>query len=125
MADSPTSRTLKYLRDQGWPLVQVVERWNQYARRRIELFGFIDVVAYHPERGWLLVQTTSGSHVQERIKKITVKHRKEARLLAVNKCNRIMVHGWRKLKGRWAVREIDITEQILEKKAKVERSEDG
>jgi hypothetical protein len=116
MADSPTSRTLKYLRDNGWPLVQVVERWNQYARRRIDLFGFIDVIAFDPERGWLLVQTTSGSHVQERIHKIINECSEQAQLLADHKYNRIVVHGWRKIKGRWKVREIDITEQILDSK---------
>ena len=70
MGKSPTQRTLEHLRKEGWPLVQVVERWNQFAKRRIDLFGFVDVVAFHPERGWLLVQATSGSNSCARIKKI-------------------------------------------------------
>ena len=37
---SPTQRTLKYLRDKGYT-AQVVEHWNAFAKRRIDLFGVI------------------------------------------------------------------------------------
>ncbi len=42
---SPTQRTLKYLREEMNYTAQVVERWNMHARKRIDLFGVIDVVA--------------------------------------------------------------------------------
>lgn len=41
---SPTQRTLAELKKRGWP-AQVVERWNMYAKKRIDLFGVIDLVA--------------------------------------------------------------------------------
>lgn len=41
---SPTARTLDELRKRGW-IAQVVERWNQHAHVRVDLFGVIDLVA--------------------------------------------------------------------------------
>ena len=41
---SPTQRTLKYLRDEGWTC-QVVEKFNHYSRTRQDLFGCIDILA--------------------------------------------------------------------------------
>lgn len=69
MASSPTQRTLKYLREQGY-LVGIVEFWNPHARIRQDLFGFADLACVHPERpGMLLVQCTSGSnHAARRTK---------------------------------------------------------
>ena len=70
MASKPTQRSLQYLRDQGWPLVQVVEKWVAQARRHIDLYGFADILAMHPVWGHLYVQTTSYSNVSARLKKI-------------------------------------------------------
>lgn len=44
---SPTQRTLAELRKRGWT-AQVVERWNQHARVRVDLFGVIDLIALAP-----------------------------------------------------------------------------
>lgn len=91
---SPTQRTLKKLRDDGWPLVQVVEHWNQYARIRQDLFGIIDVLAVGP-KGTLAVQTTSGSGVSSRIRKM-----EESGVVPIlNDAGwTVICHGWRKLK---------------------------
>ena len=43
MAVSPTQRTLQYCRDQGWQ-AGIVERWIQQAKRRVDLFGCIDLI---------------------------------------------------------------------------------
>lgn len=98
---SPTQRSLKHLRDLGYPLVQVVERWNPYAKIRQDLFGIIDVLAVSND-SIIAVQTTSGSNVAARITKmkasVALPILKKAGILVV-------VHGWRKLKGRWALRE--------------------
>ena len=48
MATSPTARTLQLCKEMGWP-AGVVERWIERAKKRIDLFGCIDVVAL-PER---------------------------------------------------------------------------
>jgi hypothetical protein len=62
VADTPTARTLRYLREQGY-CAEVVERWIPQARKRKDLFGFADIAGLHPAHaGVLLVQCTSGSH---------------------------------------------------------------
>jgi hypothetical protein len=66
---SPTQRALADLRKLGYH-AQVVERWNPYAEIRQDLFGFIDILAIHPERHEILgVQACSGaSHAARRAK---------------------------------------------------------
>lgn len=107
MSLSPTALTLRHLRDvEGWPLVEVVEKWNTHARIRQDLYGFIDVLAVGP-RGVLAVQTTSADNVASRIRKIAehpnVGHVRDAGIA-------IRVHGWRKRAGRWELhRDEDIS----------------
>ena len=102
---SPAQRSLKLLRDHGYH-AQIVERWNAFAHIRQDLFGWIDIVAVHPEYpGILGVQTTTGAHVQERLAKAKSNAALVAWLLAGG---RLEVHGWRKLKGRWQMREISV-----------------
>jgi hypothetical protein len=64
---SPTSRTLEYLRDNGWD-ADVVERWIPRAFIRKDLFGIIDIVAMSGA-GILGVQATSTANVTARVKK--------------------------------------------------------
>ena len=66
---SPTQRTLKHLRDQGYR-AEVVERWNPHARIRQDLFTIIDVLALS-ETEVVAVQTTSASNMKARINKIS------------------------------------------------------
>lgn len=104
---SPTQRTLKYLRDElGFPLVQVVEKWNPHARIRQDLFGIIDVIAVSDEQ-IVAVQTTSGSNVAARVAKIV----ESAALPILQKAGiRVLVHGWRKAaNGRYVLREVDLS----------------
>jgi hypothetical protein len=63
---SPTQRTLKFLRDTG-ATARVVEHWNGYAKRRIDLWG-ADILA---RQGQLLmaIQTTSDSNHSDRVEK--------------------------------------------------------
>lgn len=104
MSGSPTQRTLEHLRAAGYPLVQVVEKWNPYARVRQDLFGIIDVVAVGDDI--VGVQATSASNVSARIEKIT----NSAALPILRKVGiRVLVHGWRKRKGRWVLREVDVS----------------
>ena len=100
---SPTQRSLAVLRER-YPLVQVVERWNPHARVRQDLFGIIDVVAVGDEI--VAVQATSASNVSKRIAKIT----ESAALPILRKAGiRVLVHGWAKRKGRWTLREVDLS----------------
>ncbi len=70
MTKSPTQRALADLRKLGYT-VQVVERWNPYAKIRQDLFGFIDIIAMRP--GELLgVQACAGaSHAARREKALS------------------------------------------------------
>lgn len=105
VATSPTQLTLRELRERrGYPLVQVVERWNPFAHVRQDLFGIIDVFAVGPDI--VAVQCTSASHVAERVTKITdspaLAHLRIAGI-------RVLVHGWRKVGARWVLREVDVS----------------
>ena len=94
---TPTQLTLRHLRADGWPLVEVVEHWNPHARIRQDMFGFVDVIAVR--RGeTLAVQTTSAANVSSRIRKIA----EHPNVGAVREAGwTIRVHGWRKRSGRW------------------------
>ncbi len=103
MAGSPTTRTLKRLRDEGWPAVQVVETWNPHVRQRRDLFGIIDVLAVGPA-GVLGVQTTSrGNMSSRRNKMLACEH-----LVAIREAGMILeLDGWDQPGGkgsRWRVK---------------------
>jgi hypothetical protein len=81
-----------------------VERWNPYARVRQDLFGIIDVVAVGADI--VGVQATSGSNVSRRVQKLV----DSPALPVLRKAGvRVLVHGWRKVRGRWRLREIDLS----------------
>lgn len=101
---SPTQRSLAHLRE-TYPLVQKVEHWDHYARKRRDLFGIIDIVAVSDDC-IVGVQATSASNVSSRIHKIE----DSPALPILRKAGiRVLVHGWRKSKGRWVLREVDVS----------------
>lgn len=90
---TPTARSLAYLRAKGYT-AGVVERWIAPARRRIDLGGFGDIVAWAPDGGILAIQATSddtGGNTGVRIRKIL--ELPEAALWLASG-GRIIVHGW-------------------------------
>jgi hypothetical protein len=104
---SPTQRTLAELRKRGAALVQVVERWNAFAKVRVDLFGVIDVLAVMPSGKTVAVQATSGANVAARVDKIVSSDAYQLLRLAGWT---ILVHGWRKnAKGRYVLREVDLS----------------
>lgn len=69
---SPTQRALAHARKFGF-IAQVVERWNSYAKVRVDLFGVIDVVAIAGDH-ILGIQATSGAnHAARRTKALQEK----------------------------------------------------
>lgn len=97
---SPTQRSLKYLREAGNE-AQVVERWNAFAHIRVDLFGWIDIVAVNPQvHGILGVQTTTAANVSARALKARGNKALRAWLLAGG---RLALHGWHKKKNRWVL----------------------
>ena len=102
---SPTQRTLKKLRADGW-LCAVVEKRNPVTKTLNDLFGFIDVLAIR-EGETLAVQTTGASNLSSRIKKIA-DHENIAAVRAAGWA--IHCHGWgKRANGRWECREVDVS----------------
>lgn len=92
---SPTSRTLARLKAAGI-IAQTVEKWCSFSRRRIDLFGCLDIVCIRQNR-IVGIQVTSGDNLASRIAKINA----EPRALAwVQAGGSIEAHGWAKRGGR-------------------------
>ena len=112
MKTSPTQRSLKLLRSQGW-LVAVTERWNPFAKVRQDLFGFIDLLCIKGDKT-LAVQTTSAANAAARVDK--VKAMQSASLWLESPGRAIVVHAWAKQGARgkrklWHCREVHINAQ--------------
>lgn len=67
-SSSPTSRTLAWCRGRGWT-AQVVEKWIAQARRRIDLWGWIDVLVLDGLPGVLGIQATTTQNLPARVQK--------------------------------------------------------
>lgn len=108
---TPSQRSLKLLRNDGW-IVDSVEKYIHQTKQRKDLWGFVDLIAMKPGELPLLVQVTSGSNTAARRTKILTECRENA-LCALKSGFRIEVHGWRKLKKprlHWAARIDEIVE---------------
>lgn len=86
---TPTQRTLKKLKDEGY-VTAIVEKWNPHAKIRQDAFGFVDIIALG-DKEVLFVQTTTNSHLKEHLTKI----QKHVNYKAVKRAKvRIQAHGW-------------------------------
>lgn len=65
---SPTQRALKRVREMGYE-AQVVEKWNSFAKIRIDLFQCIDVVAIRAGVPVLGIQACAHGSMSARVKK--------------------------------------------------------
>lgn len=117
MSVSPTQRSLRVLREQG-KIYQVVEHWNPFSRRRIDLFGIIDILAIG-EWGTLGIQATAGSSHAARREKLLA-HPKTATWLS-HPGRSLEIWSWSKRKvvkrgkklERWTLRVEPITPEML------------
>jgi hypothetical protein len=97
---SPTQLSLRWLREHGY-LAEVVEHYSSFDRKRHDLWGFVDILAIRRNEV-LAVQTTTASHVSDRMKKIAdspyVGLVREAGI-------GIAVHGWSQKapRARWTL----------------------
>ena len=123
---SPTVRTLNRLRDGGAHLVAVVEKWNRFGGpigsngervgNRIDLFGFIDVLAVVPGQvGTLGIQACAASSLSTRIRKVIddpVLRQRAKWYEAAG--NRLVCWGWKQNKKtkRWEVKERSFIEAL-------------
>jgi len=120
------AKTMGWLRKKGY-LVAKVERWNPFVGIRQDLFGFIDIIALHPDHtGVLGVQTTAGSFLEEHKTLLTAKTIKKGNKVKPNPVrsnmrtwllghNRLWIFGWGKHwqdgieSKRWAPELVDVT----------------
>ena len=91
---SNTSRTLNYIREQGWE-ADKVEQWNMYSRKRKDLLGIIDIIAL-TDKGIMGIQST-GQAFAEHNRKIL---EEPMSLKWLEKGGSLMLIGWRKIKLR-------------------------
>lgn len=90
---SPCAKSLTWLRQEGWT-PEKVETWNPFARRRHDLFGFADILAFRADPpSVLLVQATTRSNLSARLKKIHDSDLAQAWLRAGFD---LEVHGWQR-----------------------------
>jgi hypothetical protein len=115
---TPTQRTLKHYRDEGFA-VAVAEYWHAQARIRRDLFGFIDCVALHPTEGIIALQCCAGASHSARRAKLLSEPNVEAWLRAGG---RVQVVSWAKRGARgdrklWTprVEEIEL-QQVTERR---------
>jgi hypothetical protein len=118
---SPTQRSLKHMRDNGWT-VCVVEKWlpprgTMKFGRRIDVYGFADLLACRPAIGThrpaiALVQctTASGGNFAAHRDKILAIPEFQVWKAA---CGRVFLQGWRfggkhGEKKRWILREEEL-----------------
>jgi hypothetical protein len=108
---SPTQLSKAYLEARGYA-VWIAEHFNYFTKRRIDLFNAWDLIAVRKDEV-LFVQTTSGSNVSARVKKIAANEYTDA----IREANvRLEVHGWAKRKvkrggkaERWHCRVVDVS----------------
>lgn len=104
-AKSPTALTIDYLWSIGCQLVQKVETWNHFARRRNDLFECWDVLAIK-DGETIAVQTTSRGNVSSRAAKIadaeSTPHLRRAGW-------KLIIHGWDKKDGAHRLKEVDVS----------------
>ncbi len=109
----PTARTLQQIRKDGLYEADVVERWIPQARKRKDVAGCIDVIAYGSCLPILGIQTTSASNHSARRKKALAEPRLRAWLLAGGA---FQIWSWSQNRStrRWALRREEITIAMME-----------
>lgn len=104
---TPTQRSLNHLRALGYQ-AEVVEKWNQWAKVRQDLFDCIDIVAIRPGMPVLGIQCTSHSNLAARVKKCT----ELGQAWLATGCTQLEAWAWRPLKGK---RELQLDRRIIQR----------
>lgn len=124
---SPTQRSLKHLRDNGWTAC-IVEKRIPFRNTTIDALGFGDILACRPVMldctgaqvtQIALVQTTTGAHLAARRSKIVnVVPDGEKRTVFAAEWKAaggiILLHGWSKLGPRGKRKTWQLREEIID-----------
>ena len=98
---SPTQRTLRALREQGF-VCAIIEKWNPYGGPhgiRQDLFGIIDILALDPRRGVVGVQST-GQDFAGHFRKLTEEKAQECLDWLTTPGTALELWAWRKVKAQ-------------------------
>jgi len=109
-------RTLAWLREHGYQ-AQKTEQWNHYARKRQDLFGFIDVLAVS-DHELLAIQVSHEDRHADHVKKVMALP--VARDLAFHMNVEVWSWGKRGARGErkvWTLRRDQLTARLLPKKS--------
>lgn len=90
---SPMERTLAEIKKAGLKYWKV-EQWQQWARRRVDLFNIIDLLVLD---GGVVGVQVCGSDYQDHVRKIT-EDEKENTMAWLENGARLEIWAWRKLK---------------------------
>lgn len=88
-------------------MVGKTEHFNVFAQVRQDLFGFVDAIAVHPKHGIVAVQAC-GADFSEHVAKLTGERRENVILWLLGG-GRLILTGWRKLKGKLEPRHREFT----------------
>lgn len=98
------SKSRLWLADLGY-LVETVEHWNAFTRRKADLWGFCDLLAISRAE-IIAVQVTSkhnrASHVRKIAENLKAERVREADIL-------IHLHLWEKVGNRWVLTVEDLS----------------
>lgn len=103
---SPTQRTLARLRKENFDLVEIVEHYNFFSKKRHDCFSILDIIAIK-DKDTYGIQVTSYSNISARVKKIT---ESPALPFLRDAGWTILVEGWKKEKnGRYTSKIVDLS----------------
>lgn len=103
-------RSLKHFRDAGF-IVHKTEHWNAFAKRRIDCFGFGDLLVAGPVFGLIaLVQVTTTANLAARRKKAMAI---PALRIWLASGGRFLLHGWSKRGPRGKRKRWELTQQEI------------
>jgi hypothetical protein len=98
-------KSVAYMREKGYTTGKV-EYWNSFANKRVDLFGFIDLLAMKKGvKGLIGIQVTSRSNISIRKRKA---ESLEALEIWLSSGNRFIIHGWDKPEHRWRLKEEEL-----------------
>ncbi len=124
---SPTQRTLKELRKRGY-IPAITEHFNPHAKVRVDLYGFIDILAVHPKGELLAIQTCSGEGGDPAARVTKILANETARLLVLHM--NIEVWSWAR-RGKagkrklWTLKEESLTVRLLPARSILRKIEQG
>jgi hypothetical protein len=108
MATLSLQRSKQTLEADGWA-VWIVERWNQWSHKRMDLFNIADLVAIRPDRKGVTGIQATGEDVQEHVRKLMDSPYLKVWLQAENP---FFIFAWRKRGERgkrklWELRQLE------------------